>query len=176
MDAKSYLILLRHQQAALGRLVPGGLTDEHVRELEQASYRAEQAAKAIARVLQARSHAIKARQEVEAAAASLREQRVSHRHRLRQLAKTGAAAGPHSGAVETEITDQDIEAFALKAVVRLSQVPADQVEAAWEAWRDELVRRLPPFAASEVIRRAEELRQLWGDAPDDLIGLLEHGG
>jgi hypothetical protein len=61
---------------------------------------------------------------------------------------------------EVDVTDQQVEALALKAVARFSQLSTEEAETAWEAWRRELRRRYAPYTAAEVAQRAEELRGL----------------
>jgi hypothetical protein len=63
-------------------------------------------------------------------------------------------------AIEWEVSDQQIESLAVKAVTRFSQLPPAEAERAWARWRRELGVRLPPYAAAEVARRAQALRNL----------------
>lgn len=64
------------------------------------------------------------------------------------------------GSLEVHVSDEQIEALALQALARLGQMDPRDADAAWEDWRTELIRRLPAYAAAEVIRRAERLRTL----------------
>lgn len=70
------------------------------------------------------------------------------------------AAEAATPSVEVEISDRQIDALALKAVTRFAALPAEEAERAWETWKHELRRRLPPYAAMEVACRAEALRGL----------------
>jgi len=62
--------------------------------------------------------------------------------------------------IEWEINERQIESLAVKAVTRFSQLPPAEAQRAWARWRRELGVRLPPYAAAEVARRAQELRGL----------------
>jgi hypothetical protein len=62
--------------------------------------------------------------------------------------------------VEWEISDREVEQLALRAVTRFSRLEPDEAEQAWADWKQELQLRLPPYAAEEAIRRADELRGL----------------
>jgi phage-related minor tail protein len=68
--------------------------------------------------------------------------------------------GPSSGSLQVHISDEQIEALAIQALARLGKMDREETERAWSEWRGELLRRLPAYAAAEVIRRAEELRHL----------------
>jgi hypothetical protein len=63
-------------------------------------------------------------------------------------------------ALEEHVSDRQIEALALRAVTRFGGLPPEAAERAWQEWRRELERRLPPYAVQEVCRRAEEVRGL----------------
>jgi hypothetical protein len=83
------------------------------------------------------------------------------RQRLQQgLPTTGATLAALPPAVEWEISDQEIEALAVKAVTHFGALESSEAERAWLTWRRELELRLPPYAAAEVARRAEQLRPL----------------
>lgn len=56
--------------------------------------------------------------------------------------------------IEPEVTSDQIERIAQKAVKRLSS------EQEWEEWRAGVRGKLPSYAASEVIQRADEIRGL----------------
>jgi len=59
--------------------------------------------------------------------------------------------------LQPQVTDQQIESIAQKAVKRLS---SDQE---WDDWRGVVRSKLPSYAAEEVIRRADEIRGLSDD-------------
>jgi hypothetical protein len=94
------------------------------------------------------------------------ERLLVERERLRRQRLPGAldAGVPLTPAlpasVEWEIDDRQVEALALKAVTRFAGLLPEEAERAWAAWRRELGLRLPPYAAAEVARRAEALRDL----------------
>ena len=62
--------------------------------------------------------------------------------------------------VEWEISDREIETLAVKAVSQFGSMAPVEAERSWLNWRRELELRLPPYAAQEVARRAEQLRQM----------------
>lgn len=63
------------------------------------------------------------------------------------------------GTLQTYISDEEIETLALQAVARLGPLKPTEAEETWEQWRQELRRCLPTYAAAEVMRRTEELKQ-----------------
>jgi hypothetical protein len=63
-------------------------------------------------------------------------------------------------ALETHLTDRQIEVLALRAVSRFAALEPSKAEQEWAHWRGEVERRFPPYAAAEVVRRAAELRTL----------------
>ena len=74
---------------------------------------------------------------------------------------SGTAARGGSGLlVEPDLGDRHIESMAVRAVVRLGTLAPGEADAALAALRRELARKLPPYAAAEVARRVEELRDL----------------
>ena len=70
--------------------------------------------------------------------------------------------GCEPAALEVHVTDRQVEALAVRALTRFAGLPPDEADRQWEAWRQELHARLPPYAAAEVERRADELRGLSG--------------
>jgi hypothetical protein len=70
-------------------------------------------------------------------------------------------------AVDWEVSDQQIQALAVKAVTRFAPLPPGEAERAWVLWRRELGLRLPAYAAGEVARRADELRDLARENRDE---------
>ena len=79
------------------------------------------------------------------------------------LAAPAGGNGPTAAApVSVHISDEQIEALSLRAVMQLGQEEASEAE--WEEYRAELHRRLPPYAAAEVERRIRELRELAPEA------------
>ena len=68
--------------------------------------------------------------------------------------------GPEPAALEAHVSDQQMEALAVRALTRFSNLPPDEEERRWDEWRRELHVRLPPYAAQEIERRADELRGL----------------
>jgi hypothetical protein len=69
----------------------------------------------------------------------------------------GAGGG---GLVEQNVDEREIVRRALQGVIRISQAPAAEAEREEATWRQQLIFDLPPYAAAEVIRRAEQLRTL----------------
>ncbi len=67
---------------------------------------------------------------------------------------------PSANALEVHVSDQQIEAMALKAIARFGTLERDEAERAWATWRQELERRFPRYAALEIAARAEELRRI----------------
>ncbi len=63
-------------------------------------------------------------------------------------------------ALEVHVSDRQIETLAVRALTRFAGLPPDEADRRWEQWRRELHVRLPPYAAAEVERRANELRGL----------------
>jgi hypothetical protein len=92
------------------------------------------------------------------------ERLLLEREQLRRQRLQQALSGPSPAAlpatVEWEISDRQIEAFAVKAVTQFEALPPGEAQQQWLAWRRELELRLPPYAAAEVARRVEQLRQL----------------
>lgn len=97
------------------------------------------------------------------------EKRLAERERLRQQRHAGGAiltassslgALPAAPLVEVDVSDEDIEARALQAVVRFGALNPAEAEAAWAEWRTQLLEQIPPYAAAEVASRAEEMRRL----------------
>lgn len=73
------------------------------------------------------------------------------------------AAGPmEPAALEVHVSDRQVETLALRALTRFAALPPEEAERRWDEWRRELHVRLPPYAADEVERRADELRDLNG--------------
>jgi hypothetical protein len=64
------------------------------------------------------------------------------------------------GVIDVHLSDTQIEALAVQAIARLGQMVPDHAERAWADWHTELHRKLPPYAADEVIRRADDLRHM----------------
>lgn len=73
-----------------------------------------------------------------------------------------APAEPEPAALEVHVSDRQVETLALRALTRFADLPPDEADRRWEQWRRELRLRLPSYAAAEVERRAEELRDLNG--------------
>jgi hypothetical protein len=72
----------------------------------------------------------------------------------------GATAGEARAlpaAAEWAISDQQIEAMAVRAVAHFAQFSGAKAERARALWRTELQQRLPPYAALEVAHRVEAL-------------------
>jgi hypothetical protein len=96
------------------------------------------------------------------------ERLLLEREQLRQqrwmsgLPGAGSPAPALPVAIEWEVSDRQTEALAVKAVTRFSQLPPAEADRAWARWRRELGVRLPPYAAAEVARRAQALRNLAG--------------
>jgi hypothetical protein len=92
------------------------------------------------------------------------ERLLLEREQLRRQRLQQALSGPPRAAipavVEWDLSDREIEAMAVKAVTEFSRLPAAEAESQWLAWRRELELHLPSYAAQEVARRAEQLRQL----------------
>ncbi len=65
-----------------------------------------------------------------------------------------------TGMLEVHMSDEQIEGLALQAIARLGQMDRESAEQAWTDWRQELRRKLPTYAADEVIRRSDELRRM----------------
>jgi hypothetical protein len=91
------------------------------------------------------------------------ERLLLEREQLRRQRLQQALAGPAGAALpppplEWEISDREIETLALKAVTEFGAMPPPEAERAWSQWRRELELHLPPYAAAEVARRAEQLR------------------
>ena len=96
------------------------------------------------------------------------------RERLRRERLTGsppaslpappAPAPGHPGPprLEAHVSDRDVETLALRAVTRFAALEPAEAERQWARWRAELASRLPPYAAAEVARRADELRGMAG--------------
>jgi hypothetical protein len=85
------------------------------------------------------------------------------RQRLQQaLAGGGSLLAGQPAVVEWEISDREIESMAVKAVTQFAGLEPYAAQQAWSAWRRDLELRLPPYAAHEVARRAEQLRQMAG--------------
>ena len=87
-----------------------------------------------------------------------RDRLQAQRREARRLPEPGRAA--LSGGAEPHIDDREIEALAVKAVARFGRLDGNEAESAWAAWREELRKRFPRYAAAEVERRAAELRAL----------------
>jgi len=66
------------------------------------------------------------------------------------------ANGP---ALQVHLSNEQIETLAARAVIRFAQLSGQGAENAWSAWRAELNRRFPQYAAIEISQRAEELRE-----------------
>jgi hypothetical protein len=84
------------------------------------------------------------------------------RQRLQQAFAGGGMLRGAQAVVEWEISDREIETLAVKAVTQFSSLDGHAAQQAWLTWRQELELRLPPYAAAEVARRAEQLRQMAG--------------
>lgn len=65
-----------------------------------------------------------------------------------------------SSALEVHVSDHQIETLAVRALTRFAGLSPDEADQRWEEWKRELYVRLPPYAAAEVERRADELRGL----------------
>jgi hypothetical protein len=79
------------------------------------------------------------------------------RQRLYQALPSPTLADP-SPTLEWELSDREIETLAVKAVSQFGAMGPVEAQRAWQEWRQELERRLPPYAAAEVIRRAHALQ------------------
>jgi hypothetical protein len=90
----------------------------------------------------------------------LEREQLRQRRWLGVLSSGGPPPSALPAAIEWEISDQQIESLAVKAVTRFSQLPPAEADRAWARWRRELGVRLPPYAAAEVARRAQALRIL----------------
>lgn len=71
---------------------------------------------------------------------------------------SGTVYGAKEPPVSLHITDEQIEALALRAVMTIGK--GDGAEEAWQQYRDQLYERLPHYAAQEVERRVYELRKV----------------
>ena len=67
-----------------------------------------------------------------------------------------------TGGLEVYVSDRQVETLAVRALTRFSNLPPDEADRQWEAWRQELHVRLPSYAAAQVEARADELRRLSG--------------
>ena len=81
---------------------------------------------------------------------------------VRALPPPDPADAGGTGALEVHVSDRQIETLAVRALTRFSNLPPDEADRQWEAWRRELHARLPPYAAAQVEARADELRELSG--------------
>ena len=98
------------------------------------------------------------------------ERLLAEREHLRHLRRSGNAPLPPSprpevralsgSPLETEVSSTQIEALALRAMTRFSQLPPAETEHAWTQWRDELASRFPPYAVEEILRRVTEMQSL----------------
>ena len=73
-----------------------------------------------------------------------------------------APGRPGPAALEVHVSDRQVETLALRALTRFAALPPGEAERRWDEWRRELHLRLPPYAAAQVERRVEELRELSG--------------
>jgi hypothetical protein len=73
-----------------------------------------------------------------------------------------AWSGPEGASLQVHVTDRQVETLAVRALTRFAGLPPEEADRQWDAWRRELHVRLPPYAAAEVERRADELRGLSG--------------
>ncbi len=71
---------------------------------------------------------------------------------------SGAVYGSSEPPVSLHITDEQIEALALRAVMSIGK--GEGAEAEWQQYRTQLYERLPQYAAQEVERRVFELRKV----------------
>lgn len=78
------------------------------------------------------------------------------------VASASAPAETEPTGLEVHVSDQQVEALAVRALTRFAALPPDEAERRWDEWRRELQVRLPPYAAAEVEARATELRGLSG--------------
>jgi len=72
---------------------------------------------------------------------------------------SGIPATPAAAPVSLHLSDEQIEQLALRAVLHLGPMGAEDAasQAEWDEYRKELHERLPAFAAQEVERRINEL-------------------
>jgi ferric-dicitrate binding protein FerR (iron transport regulator) len=109
------------------------------------------------------------------AEASRRMAEVLNRHRKRREgdaadkpegeapAKPASPPPPRRRSLERNLSDNEIEAVAVKAVAMIAGYHRWEQECAWEQWRHDLESRYPPYAAIEIARRAGELWKLLRD-------------
>lgn len=163
----------RGQPAEAGRRP---LTEREVAEAELQAKRIQRAAAAQVNILAARQLVHSKRWVTAVSEGQLLQQLVHNQGLARQLREhpTPAANPPDTSKrakkdptkrdkdpdLDWDVSDEQIEALALKAVLEIRQLPSAEVEQAWECWRRELGLRLPPYVATEVARRAEQLWQL----------------
>ncbi len=75
------------------------------------------------------------------------------------LPEGGMGSGTPGG-LEVDLSTQEIERLALRAVMQIQTLPAMEHEAAFSRWTQELAGQFPAFAIAEITKRASELRAL----------------
>lgn len=75
-------------------------------------------------------------------------------------ARAGLAFPAASPAAELALNDRQIERLAQNSAAHARDLPSGEAERFWAEWQAELERRFPAFAATEIARRAAELRGL----------------
>jgi hypothetical protein len=92
----------------------------------------------------------------------LEREQFRQQRRLDPLAEAGAVSAlpSPSAPLDWEISDEQIEALTLRAVTRFAPLSPREAERAWAGWEREARLRLSPYAAQELIRRADCLRGL----------------
>lgn len=133
--------------------------------LAEATVDAEDAEDDLALRRNLRQGPVEQRREILGHAAEV-ERLLLERERFRAERRFGSALPPGPApsapapALDWAISDRQIEVLALRAVTQFQALPPEERERAWAAWRRELGLRLPPYAASEVARRAQALCDL----------------
>lgn len=128
--------------------------------LDEEAHQIASAARAIELLCEARQRVARAREQSAQAECKAMEQMLRARDLKRELLSRSSAPNPGMGGLQWEITDSQIERLAVKAVTQFARLSGDESERAWALWRRELTLRLPPLAAAEVLRRADELRRM----------------
>jgi len=137
------------------------VTDADVERLRQLAYRIQQAAVAEEMIQEARRKALKARAKTEEMEAELHAQRFAARAQLTgKIGRPGKRSDKGSPTIDWELDDRELEALALKVVVRIAKAAPEGVDREWLICQTELGERLPPYVAAEVLQRAQEMLDL----------------
>lgn len=87
-------------------------------------------------------------------------QQVRHQESGSRLLPASPQVPPPQASVEIDVSDRQIEAEALRGVSRLGSLTASELRAESLEWQSDLRRRLPEYAAEEVIARTDRMLSL----------------